>query len=345
MLENPGISEPIITVGIQAEYDLTVRQVTFLPLGYDVNTAVYRVDTKSAEAYFLKLRRADFQRVTVELHHYLHQLNISAIIPPITTRSGQLFGKLEQHTLILYPFIHGRDGYEVQLESKHWIDLGSTLRQVHAAHLPDSLVCLIPRETYDPAWRDCVRFFQAQVEQNDYDDPVSNKVAIFLKSKCAEITHLVRRAEELGKWLQAHPLDFVLCHSDAHPGNFLIANSGALYLVDWDNPIFAPKERDLMFFGGGMADDMPGGPEEALFYLGYGKTEIDRKALAYYRYERIIQDIAEFCRQLLLTDAGGDDREQAYHYLTSSFEPGSVLEAAVNTDSGEKTESLWDSGG
>jgi spectinomycin phosphotransferase len=105
-----------------------------------------------------------------------------------------------------------------------------------------------------------------------------------------------------------------------------------LYLVDWDNPILAPKERDLMFFGAGMSADWPGGREEALFYQGYGETAVTHEALVYYRYERIIQDIAEFCKQLLLSDAGGDDREQAYAYLTSSFEPGGVLEAAQESE-------------
>ena len=27
-----------------------------------------------------------------------------------------------------------------------------------------------------------------------------------------------------------------------------------IYIVDWDEPIMAPKERDLMFIGGGVAN-------------------------------------------------------------------------------------------
>jgi spectinomycin phosphotransferase len=102
--------------------------------------------------------------------------------------------------------------------------------------------------------------------------------------------------------------------------------------VDWDNPIYAPKERDLMFFGSGMAGNQLGGREEMLFYQGYGPAQIDQDALAYYRYERIVQDISEFCKQLLLTAEGGEDREQAYQYFTSSFLPGHVVEVAFETD-------------
>ncbi len=35
----------------------------------------------------------------------------------------------------------------------------------------------------------------------------------------------------------------------------LIDANDALYIVDWDNPILAPKERDLMFIGGGQMGD------------------------------------------------------------------------------------------
>lgn len=48
-------------------------------------------------------------------------------------------------------------------------------------------------------------------------------------------------------------------------------------------------------------------------------------ALAYYPYERIIVDLVEFCHQLLLTNEGGSDREQAYRCFPYNFEPGKLL--------------------
>jgi spectinomycin phosphotransferase len=62
---------------------------------------------------------------------------------------------------------------------------------------------------------------------------------------------------------------------------------------------------------------------------------VNRTALAYYRYERIIQDIAAFCEQLLLTTQGGEDREQAYRYFTSQFLPGFEVEIALKSDPGD----------
>jgi spectinomycin phosphotransferase len=112
----------------------------------------------------------------------------------------------------------------------------------------------------------------------------------------------------------------------------LIGENGEFFIVDWDAPLLAPKERDLMFIGGGIDDNWKTKQDIALFYEGYGKTEINYAALAYYRYERIIEDLIAFCKQLLLTDEGGADREQAYRWFTSNFEPGQTIEIAKDTD-------------
>jgi spectinomycin phosphotransferase len=87
-----------------------------------------------------------------------------------------------------------------------------------------------------------------------------------------------------------------------------------------------------MFIGGGIGWVWNTPREEALFYLGYGPTEIDPVALAYYRFERIVEDIAVYCEQLLLTNEGGQDREQSYRYLQSNFLPNGTIEIAYQSD-------------
>lgn len=79
-----------------------------------------------------------------------------------------------------------------------------------------------------------------------------------------------------------------------------------------------------MFVGGGQGFvGYSPEQEEAFFYSGYGRVQIDPVALAYYRYERIVEDIAVYCEQSLAgSDAGGADREQPLRYLQSNFLPG-----------------------
>jgi spectinomycin phosphotransferase len=122
-----------------------------------------------------------------------------------------------------------------------------------------------------------------------------------------------------------------------HAGNFLIDANGGFYIIDWDTLVFAPKERDLMYVGGGLAGNWRSPGEEGnLFYQGYGQTQIDPIAVAYYRYERIIEDIAIYCESILLSDEGGEDREQSLEYLKSNYLPNCTIDIAMQTDKAGK---------
>jgi spectinomycin phosphotransferase len=166
-----------------------------------------------------------------------------------------------------------------------------------------------------------------------FDDSVTVRLAAFLKTKRAEILNLLKRAERLARALLVGSPEVILCHSDVHAGNILISRDEALYIVDWDDPILAPKERDLMFIGGGlMGAWRTPSQEEALFYQGYGQTQINPIALAYYRYERIVEDIAVFCEQILEKNGVREDREQSLRYLISNFLPNNTIEIAYQSD-------------
>ncbi len=330
MLEPPDIAPATLAAGLQAEYGLRASGVAFLPLGADVNTAVYRVNAEDGTACFLKLRRGPFDPLTVAIPHLLHTQGIRQVIPPILTLSGQLNARLDPFTLVLYPFVAGCDGYARELSLAQWRELGAALRGLHAAVLPPALAESIPHETYTAQWRDAVLRFQSMVADTPFADPVAAECAAFLDGQREVISHMVRRAEELAADVQAREVGMVLCHGDMHAGNAHLTEDGALYVVDWDTMLFAPKERDLMAVG--MGGSWQGAAVEGWFYAGYGPVEVDRHALTYYRYERVIQDIAAFGEQLLLSDEGGADRAQSLHYLIGSFAPGSVVEAALHTD-------------
>jgi spectinomycin phosphotransferase len=241
---------------------------------------------------------------------------------------------LEGFNLMLYRFVEGHNGYEVPLSDEQWIEFGRALKQIHTTTLSPALMSRLPQETYSPKWRELVRDFQRRIEHETFADPIAAALAAFLNGKRDEVSALVERAERLSSALQTRTQEFVLCHTDIHVANLLIdVRDNALYIVDWDNPLLAPKERDLMFVGGGVFESARTlQEEESLFYQGYGQTEIDPVALAYYRYERIAQDIAAYCEQLLLTDEGGEDRAEGLRQLTSQFLPGGVIDVAYRSD-------------
>lgn len=333
MLEKPNIADERITACLREAHRLNAVELSFLPLGADRNTAVYRAGAEDGKRYFVKLRRGAFDEMSVTLPRFLADQGIAQIIAPLPTKQGGLWTSLEAFRVIVYPFVEGRDGYEVGLSERQWAVFGAALKRIHTLALPATLRGSIRQEDYSAEGRDSVVAFLHELEHARFDEPVAARVAAFLRAKRADVLDLVARAQRLAGVLRTRQPDLVLCHSDLHAGNIHVAGEGELYLVDWDEPILAPKERDLMYAGGGLM----GGwrtpeEEEALFYQGYGKAEIDAAALAYYRYERIVQDVKAYCEQLLLTDKGGQDREQSLGYLTSSFAPGGVLEVAYRSD-------------
>jgi spectinomycin phosphotransferase len=330
MLEKPDLQDQLIISRLADGFGLQVSKLDFLPLGADVNTAVYQVIDSSHEKYFLKLSKSDFDKISVLLPRFLSDQGLSAIIAPLETTSRQFRASLGDYTLVLYPFIDGKNGYEVELSDRQWLDFGSALKSLHKLHVPSDLANCVPTETYSTHWYDRVKTYQAQAESRTFIDPTAARLAEFMRSRRNVINRMLERADLLGQVLQARSLDFVLCHSDVHAGNLLISADGSLFLVDWDNPIFAPRERDLALIGG--CPTWNSARQVALFFQGYGTAEIDTIALAYFRYERTIQDVAAFCEQIFLTDGGGEDRERSYEFLTGLFLPGHEVDFAVNTD-------------
>ncbi len=331
MLEKPAIVDDAIIACVQEAFGLVVDELAFLPLGADVHTAVYRLTAKTQELYFLKLRSGLFKQISVTLPHFLHEQGIRELIPPCPTKSGGLWADLGDYKVMLYPFIDGDDAYDLPLTDPQWQQFGAALRRVHTAVLPPSLAAAIPQETYSPQWRQLVMKFMQQIQDQQFVEPVAQKMATFLNEKREIVAQLCTRTEQLAEIVEKRPLPNVLCHSDIHAWNLLISQEGTLYLVDWDDPILAPKERDLMFIGAGLGNIWRTPREETFFYKGYGPTELDQEILAYYRCERIIQDIAAYCEQIFLSDEGGTDREVALRQLASNFLPDSTIEIAMNT--------------
>ena len=313
-------------------YGLELGRLTFLPLGADSHTAVYRADATDSHHYFVKLRRGKFNEASLTIPNFLSNEELRQLIPALTTQNGQLWANLSPFTVALYPFVSGRNAFELRLNEWQWFEFGLALKKLHTTTLPTKLTKGVRRENFSAQWRNRLTFFLEGLAVENFAEPVAAELAHFLKDKKRETAEIIQRSEQLAQLLQAALPPFVLCHADIHGWNLLIDEQGALHLVDWDTLIFAPKERDLMFIGGGLAGvGYKPEEEEALFYRGYGQAEINDAAIAYYRYERVIEDIALYCEQIFLSDDGGEDRRQAVKYVQSNYEPNGTIAAAGRT--------------
>ena len=331
MLEKPDLPDQRLLAGLRDGYGLRASQLVFLPLGVDINTAVYRAAAADDQQYFVKLRRGPFDELSVAVPSFLAGVGLQQVIAPLRTSAGQLAFRLDPYTLALYPFVEGVDGYAAALTEQHWAALGAAIKRLHTVRLPPAIRRGLQRETYASRYRQRVVAFQARLHGSRLADSIAAELAALLQARAVEVRQLVDGAERLARALQARPQVVVLCHADLHNGNLLLSPDGALHIVDWDTALLAPKERDLMFVGSGLRRAGDEAQAAAWFYQGYGPAEIDPLALAYYRCERIVQDIDAFCAQILETTEDSPDRRQALRFLMSQFEPHGVVDIALQS--------------
>lgn len=335
MIDRQFPSDKCIIDCLRESYDIEVQSITPLSGGADMNAAIYKVRTHDQSSYFIKLKHGYENDINITILELLHGSGIQQIIPPIKTIHGHSILRIGDFCLIIYPFIEGVNGFSHKLTDKQWIKLGKALKHVHDFDVPSSLLKHIRQETYSPKWRQIVRSLYANIENEPAShDVIALKFLNFMKEHRVVIQRLVDRAEQLSYTIKDQSAKFVLCHSDIHGGNVLIKGSDTLYIVDWDEPIMAPKERDLMFIGGGVANVWNDPQEEISFYKGYGNIDINMSILAYYRHERIVEDIAEYGQALLLTSSKISHKNKAemYAQFIGMFDPQGVVDMAFKID-------------
>ena len=329
MRDDPGLDLDSITACLNAQYDLRVRSVTFLPLGYDLNAAVYKVIAEEGTAYFLKIRFGSVHESELLVPWALAERGIRNVLAPLQTRSRDLWCSCEECSLVLYPFIAGKNAMAVGMGDDQWREFGSTLQAVHSSGLEEDLRGRLPIETFALPSSALVRHILELTQTTEFENAVAARFAAFWREHATRIDEMVARAEALGRRLQSRSFDHVLCHADIHAANILVHGDGRISLIDWDGPMIAPRERDLLFVVGSRIARVVEPREEELFFAGYGRVDIDPEALIYYRYERIVQDLGEIGRSVLL-DPNPSDRMRAeeFRLAKSFFAPGGDIDHA-----------------
>ncbi|HAU1297474.1 TPA: aminoglycoside O-phosphotransferase APH(9)-Ia [Legionella pneumophila] len=330
MLRNNIPDQQLIEL-LKVYYGIDIHAVQLIVGGADMNAFGYKADSES-NSYFVKLKYGHHDEINLSIIRLLHDSGIKEIIFPIYTRDAKLFQQIDHFKIIVYPFIDAPNGFTQNLTEKQWQQLGKVLRQIHETSVPAAIQQRLRKETYSPKWREIVRSFYSKIGFDDSDDQITADFKSFFNQNIDSIHRLVDSSEELYKKIQPDLDKYVLCHSDVHAGNVLVVNEESIYIIDWDEPMLAPKERDLMFIGGGIGNVWNKHHEINYFYEGYGKTNVDKIILSYYRHERIVEDIAVYGQDLLSRDQNDESRLESFKHFKSMFDPNNVVEIALSSD-------------
>ncbi|HEY6409803.1 MAG TPA: phosphotransferase [Ktedonobacteraceae bacterium] len=322
MSKQPGIPEEQLRACLQDQYELYSVTCEFLPLGHDYNAGVYRVVNEQGRASLLKVTSRSLDESSFLVPRYLSDQGITSVVAPVSTKSGALWTKLGAWTVIVYPFLDG-DTSLTGMTNEQWKEVGTIFQRIHQVRLEPAGDLSLRKETFDPTgYTRWVHTFEAQYLHSQHDGSVSERALRASWVAHQSTIHTgVTFLEKLAGILQSRTIPYVICHADLHAANLLRDRHGQVFVIDWDEVMLAPKERDFIFIRQPQAD---------AFWEGYGVIEIDWMLLSYYLWERVVQDVIENAQNVCFRDDLGEETRahvaQVFH--ESLAEGGNNLAAA-----------------
>jgi len=303
-------------------------------LGGDTLAQVYHVTDEAGAEYIVKARSRALYPASCLAPRYLADHGVAAVVAPLPTTDGALWARLappaSAWVIALYPFVAGVSGWLPAMTDTEWRATGQIFRRIHSIAAPAEGITSLRRERFDVSgYARSAETFAARFAGAPSGDETEAERALRERwlERSATIHTLIASMRALAERLHSRSGPYVICHGDLHPGNLLRDTAGGVHVVDWDDTLLAPKERDFLFTG----EPAPDGSSkpDAPFFQGYQPAEIDWVAVTYYRCERVIQDVIECADEVCYRDGlAADARADAAALFGDLFAPDGNMDAA-----------------
>ncbi|HEX2843691.1 MAG TPA: aminoglycoside phosphotransferase family protein [Candidatus Limnocylindria bacterium] len=325
MLDDPGLDPRELTAALSTGYGIEATAFAFVP-GYDQRAASYAV-TAIDGRWFAKVRFGAAPAVPLEVPRALLDAGVPNVLAPIHTRAGSLLHPMAgDRSLVAYPFATGRSAMEAGMTRDQWRTFGTTLLAVHDSGIDTVFAGRLPDQAFALPSAGEVRGVLSGLG-TPRSGAAAERLDEVLRNQTERIGSMLDRAEALAAVLRSRPFERVLCHADIHAANVLVTEDGGILLVDWDGPMLAPRERDLLFVIGSRIARAVEPHEQSWFFEGYGTVRVDPEALIFFRYERILEDIAEIGRSVFDVPGASEGSRAGEVRLLEGFFTPDALEA------------------
>jgi spectinomycin phosphotransferase len=312
--------------------------------GVDAAAWSYRAMAADGTRWFIKLRQ-EVRPAAILVPRYLHDHGIAEIVASVAPRTGAGWLEIGPWSVLVAPLVDAPTALAVGLDLAGWQRLGAFAARLHAVTMPGELEALLRVEDFRPQLTALARTLDRRIAAGEIDvtDEATRGIVDRWLTERPTIMGLVDRVDELGRRLRAgrptaqsgrRPLrSLVPCHADLHVGNVLVDGAGSLSIVDWDEMLLAPPERDLMFVRGSAIAEIVTDAEADAFERGYGPVEIDRELIAFYRIDWSVQDLAGFAAEVIAARLDSPiDRDRAARLFHGQFTPGGEVDTAIAAD-------------
>jgi len=200
----------------------------------------WRLDAADGR-YFIKLDYSEPHKIiymnSFPIIQHLCEHGIDCISTIIKTIDGQLYSLFDAAVLGVFEWV---DGDNVQ-DERTKIPEYQMLAKVYTVP-PDGLS--IPREDFAVKSADLFYAQREKLKNCQTDATVAGILCLF-EEHHDKIEHRHKRLKLFSDRCQADMTHFYITHGDA--GGNIIMNGDKFTIVDWDDPVLAPPERDAWF--------------------------------------------------------------------------------------------------
>lgn len=286
MITEPKINNEGLISLLDRSYDLRIYNLVFVPKGesswgFEVITESKKFFLKIYKDLGLSSKAFDF---TFKLYSKCGIQNISH---PIETKHGDFILNFEGRKVVLFNFIEGKIEAESCLTIEQLEKVGKLLAQVHK-----SVEIIGPYgviEGFDNLFSERVVNLYRGLEKIKPTNEIQKEAKDIYNKYQSRFLNELTLLDEVGNKLKNSQVEFVNCHGEPSPGNIIVSPNGDVYLIDWDFPIYAPKERDLLFFTG---DEV----RQNAVITGYGiqQDQLNKDIVGFYSHQWNVQEIEDF---------------------------------------------------
>lgn len=313
MITEADLTHDALYYWILQTYHLAAQEITFLP--YGDCAWIYRVSDNKGESFILKLWRPGLCREpysvqgiqTVQALYY--DFGITQMTPPpMRGTTGQYVNSLPPYEGVLLKYIEGETAVEADLTEIQQRQLGALLGRIHRSKLqsrerPDAedygsdipeMIERILFESATPTRKYAPFHFKVLEAVQRARTPIQSRLTTFQDQQRMLIHDTGLRA------------DSVVCHGDPRQANLILTPDDSITLIDWDHPVFAPRERDLH-----IVQHLPSVMEA---YQGVaGEVSLRPQILRFYDLHDELNQLADYGRRILFQRQ--DNRQNKHDVL------------------------------
>ncbi len=271
---------------IERNYNLKVTSIT--PASRGMVAITYKIVTKKSQIYFVKVVKvseySEIIKYSLPVLYEMNEKGIANINYPIINKNNDYLCDYKSFYLFLLNFIEGKWTLSFDLEQYS--------RLIAIVHKKTTEIkSQIFMENFDISFAEEFLLNIRYLMTNESNELAVNELKNLISPIYEEIMNDWNDFKIVRQECRLTPFKMKITHGDA-PGNIMVDHNKNVFLIDWDEIVLAPAERDTWFHKYN---------EKFLdlyreYFPGYEVNELSYK---FYLYSRYFSEMANFLANVL----------------------------------------------